>query len=71
MLIDISFEVQHSLMAVHTRIGAGYFDASTLRDTNCEASSGFFVPKTNDVDPVLLEEIHFWTVLASSVGELL
>lgn len=63
--VDISFEMQHSLMAVHTRIGAGYFDASTLRDTN----SGFFMPKTNDVDPVaLLEEIHFWTVLARSIG---
>lgn len=67
--VDITFEVQHSLMAAHTRIGAGYFDASTSHDITSSdtSSSSFFLPKTNDVDPVTLEEIHFWTVLARSI----
>ena len=56
-------------MAAHTRIGAGYFGTSPSCDmTHSDASSSaFFMPKTNDVDLVLLEEIHFWTVLARSI----
>jgi hypothetical protein len=63
--LDINFEVQHSLLSVHTRIGAGYSDFS-LRDTSSDARC-FFHPKTSEDDPAI-EECPFWTVLARSLG---
>lgn len=63
--LDIHFEVKHSLLSVHTRIGAGYFDAS-LGDTSID-TRGFFLPKTNEDDPAV-EECPLWTVLARSLG---
>ena len=63
--VDIHFEVKHSLLAVHTRIGAGYSYSSS-----CDTSSdtrGFFLPKTNEDDPAV-EECPLWTVFARSLG---
>ena len=57
--------MQHSLLSVHTRIGAGYSDSSS-RDTSSDAR-GFFLPKTNEDDSAV-EECPFWTVLARSLG---
>ena len=56
---DISFEVQHSLVAIHTRRSAGCSDS--------DDTSGFFLPKTNDHDP-FIEKWPFWLLLARVIG---
>jgi hypothetical protein len=63
--VDIYFEVQHNLMSVHTRIGAGYSNASKRDASN--GTRGFFLPKIQGYDPAV-EECSFWTVLARSLG---
>jgi hypothetical protein len=63
--LDISFEVKHTLMSVHTRIGAGYSNAS-IRDSRNDTRR-FFLPQMLHYDPAV-EECTFWTVLARSLG---
>lgn len=57
--IDICFEIQHSLVAIHTRRGAS---RSYSRDT-----SGYFLPKSNEADPSI-EKCPSWMLLARLVG---
>ncbi|KAL7532675.1 hypothetical protein ACHAXR_010339 [Thalassiosira sp. AJA248-18] len=62
--LDICFEVQHSFMAIHSRIGAGSDATSSGKG---DSPSGFFVPMTRNNDP-RVEECPFWMLLARSVG---
>ena len=56
---DICFEVQHSIVAIHTRRSAGCSDS--------DDTSGFFRPQTNDNDPSI-EKCPFWLLLARVIG---
>ena len=56
---DICFEIQHSLVAIHTRRGAG---SSYSRDT-----SGYFLPNSNEADPSI-DNCPSWMLLARLVG---
>lgn len=64
-LADISFEAQHSLMAIHSRVGAG----SAITRGKKDDTTGFFMPKTNnDQDSSIIVECPFWMLLARSLG---
>ncbi len=62
--IDICFEVQHSVVATHTRIGAG---SSTSSGDDGDEAKGFFLPKTVGEDPAVVK-CPSWTILARSLG---
>ena len=64
---DICFEVNHSLMAIHTRIGAGS-TVSASGGKGGDTSSGFFLPRTNNEEDTSIAECPFWTLLARSLG---
>lgn len=65
-IVDISFEVQHSLMSIHSRIGAG---SSANTGGRGDDANGFFMPKTNnEEDASIIAECPFWMLLARSIG---
>ena len=64
---DICFEVNHSLMAIHTRIGAGS-NVSASGGKGGDTSNGFFLPRTNNEEDTSIAECPFWTLLARSLG---
>ena len=65
---DICFEVKHSLMAIHTRIGAGSNVSASGGKGGDASSSGFFLPRTNNEEDTSIAECPFWTLLARSLG---
>lgn len=62
---DICFEVQHSLMAIHTRIGAGSITSSSSKRDDTD---GFFLPRTTVEEDASIVECPFWTLIARSLG---
>lgn len=65
-IVDISFEVHHSLMAIHSRIGAG---SSANIGGRGDDVNGFFMPKTNnEEDSTIIAECAFWMLLSRSIG---
>jgi len=65
---DISFEAQHTIMSIHTRIGAGANASSSSSDQRGE-TSGFFLPKTPQEEyDKTISDCPYWTLLARSLG---
>ena len=62
---DICFEVQHSNLAIHTRVGWGAVD--TPHDSKGDDINGFFLPRTVN-DDVSIDDFPFWTLIARSLG---
>lgn len=58
-VIDICFEVQHSLVAIHTRRGVGCSDSGDV--------NGYFLPKSNEDHPSI-ENCFYWLILARVIG---